>query len=72
MRRLFFSADCALRLWLVACSDDGSPDDGACGVKLEMFAADPNAAAPTVSTIDCGIDALEALAVRSFLVTREP
>jgi hypothetical protein len=48
------------------------PIDGACGVEIEGFPADPAGVAPTAATVDCALDPIDALTIRSFTLTRDP
>jgi hypothetical protein len=48
------------------------PIDGACGLKIETFSADPEGPAPTAASVDCGLDTIDALTVETFTLTREP
>lgn len=46
--------------------------DGACGVRILGFPADPNGAAPTAATVDCELDPIEDVKVDDFLLTLDP
>jgi hypothetical protein len=48
------------------------PIDGACGIQILTFSADPEGAAPTAATVDCALDPIDALTVQSFTLTRDP
>jgi len=48
------------------------PIDGACGIQILTFPADPEGIAPTAATVDCALDPIDALAVQSFTLTRDP
>jgi len=48
------------------------PIDGACGLKIERFSADPAGPAPTAASIDCALDSIDALTVETFTLTRDP
>jgi hypothetical protein len=48
------------------------PIDGACGVKIEAFPSYPTGIDPTAATVDCALDPIDALTVRSFTLTRDP
>jgi hypothetical protein len=48
------------------------PIDGACGLKIETFSADPEGPAPTAASIDCALDTIAALTVETFTLTRDP
>ncbi len=48
------------------------PIDGACGLRILTFPADPQGAPPAVATMDCALDPIDELAVDSFTLTRDP
>lgn len=48
------------------------PIDGACGLKIEAFPADPQGPAPAAASIDCALDTIDALTVDTFSLTRDP
>jgi hypothetical protein len=48
------------------------PIDGACGLKIETFPVDPQGPPPTAAAIDCALDAIDALTVQTFTLTRDP
>lgn len=48
------------------------PIDGACGIQILTFPADPQGMAPTASTVDCALDPIDALAVESVALTHDP
>jgi hypothetical protein len=48
------------------------PIDGACGLKIETFSADPDGPAPTAASIDCALDTIDTLTVETFTLTRDP
>jgi hypothetical protein len=49
-----------------------TPIDGACGLQILAFSADPQGVAPTAATVDCALDPIDALEVQSFTLTRDP
>jgi hypothetical protein len=49
-----------------------APIDGACGIQIETFPADPAGIAPTAATVDCALDPIETLTVQSFTLALEP
>jgi hypothetical protein len=48
------------------------PIEGACGIQILTFPADPEGVAPTAATVDCELDPIDALVVQSFTLTRDP
>jgi hypothetical protein len=49
-----------------------APIDGACGLQILAFSADPQGVAPTAATVDCALDPIDALEVQSFTLTQDP
>jgi hypothetical protein len=48
------------------------PIEGACGIQILAFPADPEGVPPTAATVDCALDPVETLDVQSFTLTRDP
>jgi hypothetical protein len=48
------------------------PIDGACGIQISTFPADPEGVAPTAATVDCALDPIDSLTVESFTLTQDP
>lgn len=49
-----------------------SPIDGACGIQILRFPADPQGMPPTAATVDCELDPIDSLTVQSFTLMRDP
>jgi hypothetical protein len=49
-----------------------TPIDGACGVQVETFPANSTGVEPTAATVDCALDPIDTLTIRSFTLTRDP
>jgi hypothetical protein len=49
-----------------------APIDGACGIQVETFPANSTGVEPTAATVDCALDPIDTLTIRSFTLTRDP
>jgi hypothetical protein len=47
------------------------PIDGACGIQILTFPADERGVAPTAATVDCALDPIDELVVRTFSLVRD-